>query len=683
MNGHIDVVDYLCSECDVNVNKTGIFRLQTSSTSLDSTLHHVASLWVACVKAHIDIVKLLHEKYNADINTRSDSNSTALRSACYMSNNEICKYLVENKACIEEANLMGGTPLINSIQSVYLVNLLIENGVNVNYQDNTGTTALHFAIQEYQNAAKGTGEHFFDVIKVLVQSGANPRLKNIYNEDSYRLASMKWDQPMLIYLVKNTNPSIDVIVDNLRLIGTYYADYLEVMHRAVKMWQRAIRLCTLSTTAVSPFDFDEFTVDDDEFYRDVNDKYVAGLSVNCEENANDEVLIRYSCLIKSQLLGKFKTLKKTFFVLSNLFLIGKYHRETLFTIMKRGAFYANDHMFKLSVEYWNYALLLTLNYKYDERQQNIKRKISNSIVNNELDYYRTESIFIVNSLTSLYHEIYCKFKNKTDENNNSQIITCKHLILLYNAIESQIKELLVYVHDTPINYLTCRNFNQLLQTFLNCVNFILNFDFRENLAERQLLLDKIRKFLRKNSLNLYSKYKLSSSLIHLCASKTTTNHSLMISQTNLFKKFDVLAKYGFPNLSLIKFLLNINCGYNLNMKNDMNETPLFLLIKQFKKNIDFYSLLNIDERKKSKFINFEFTLAHEIINYMCNNGAHIDIYDSESNLLSNLFMENEFYIDQMKHVKLSCLCANVIKKFNVKYNSKDLPVELCSFIEIH
>ena len=662
----------MCSECDVNIEKIGSFKLQQSncSSNVDATIHFVSSFWVACVKGHLDLVKLLHEKYKADINSRSDSYSTALRSACYMSNFEICKYLVEHLANVNEPNLMGGTPLINSIQSIDLVKLLIQHNVDLNYQDFTGTTALHYAIQEYQHALPGTSAHTLDVIQLLIRSGANPRLKNMYNEDAYRLASVKGDKHVLMYLIENTQPSIDIIVENLRLIGSYCVDYLDHMNNAVLLWQRAIRLQYMSSTSVSSNDLEIYDNDDKEFYHNINDKYVIGLRANSDRNVDDQNLYRYSCSTKSLILGK-------------------YHRETLFSLMKRGAYFADSNRYKLSIEYWNYALSLTLAYKSDDKQKALNSSISDIILINEYEFYLHESIFIINSLISLYIEIYLKKKqsNAAKEENDGEIITCDNLFKLYKAIETQISDLINYVHDIPINIQCCNSYHQLLCLFLNCINLIVNFNFKNRLAEKQKIFESIYMFIRKNSKNLTSKFKLNSQLIHLCVRKTTTNKSLLVTAANgndLVTQFDLQAKYSFPNLSLIKFILNLNCGYHLNMKNEESETPLFVLIKKYKKSLEYYSnLSNIDATIKTKFKKFEFETTRDIINYMINNGAHIDLYDSQSNLLSNLFIENEFYVNQLKHVKLACLCANVIKKYRIKFNLQDLPAELCNFIEIH
>ena len=74
-------------------------------------------------------------KYGADVNSVSDTGSTPVRSACFMTHLEIVRLLVAQKADIQRPNHDGGTCLINSIQSVELCEFLLENGADVNAQD--------------------------------------------------------------------------------------------------------------------------------------------------------------------------------------------------------------------------------------------------------------------------------------------------------------------------------------------------------------------------------------------------------------------------------------------------------------------------------------------------------------------------------------------------------------------
>ena len=74
-------------------------------------------------------------KYGADVNSVSDTGSTPVRSACFMTHLEIVRLLVAQNADIQRPNHNGGTCLINSVQSVELCEFLLENGADVNAQD--------------------------------------------------------------------------------------------------------------------------------------------------------------------------------------------------------------------------------------------------------------------------------------------------------------------------------------------------------------------------------------------------------------------------------------------------------------------------------------------------------------------------------------------------------------------
>lgn len=111
--------------------------------------HVVTPLWCAAVSGKLPVVEILL-KYGADINAVSDSGSTPVRSACFMTHYEIVKYLVEHGADINKPNYNGGTCLINSVQSPSLCDILLKYGADVNARDIQNKTALHYAIQEHR-----------------------------------------------------------------------------------------------------------------------------------------------------------------------------------------------------------------------------------------------------------------------------------------------------------------------------------------------------------------------------------------------------------------------------------------------------------------------------------------------------------------------------------------------------
>lgn len=113
------------------------------------SVHYVTPLWCAAVSGKLRIIQLLI-RHGADINAVSDTGSTPVRSACFMTHLEIVQYLVQNGADINRPNYNGGTCLINSVQSVQLCEFLLEHGADVNAKDTQNKTALHYAIQEHR-----------------------------------------------------------------------------------------------------------------------------------------------------------------------------------------------------------------------------------------------------------------------------------------------------------------------------------------------------------------------------------------------------------------------------------------------------------------------------------------------------------------------------------------------------
>ena len=138
------------------------------------------------------------------MNSMSDTGSTPVRSACFMTHLDIVKLLVTNNADIQRPNYNGGTCLINSVQSVELCEFLLKHGANVNAQDIQCKTALHYAIQvdiqsiqcrisffwvEYSLLI--SQEHRFETTKLLLSYGANPWLESRYRDDALQTACLK------------------------------------------------------------------------------------------------------------------------------------------------------------------------------------------------------------------------------------------------------------------------------------------------------------------------------------------------------------------------------------------------------------------------------------------------------------------------------------------------------------
>lgn len=93
-------------------------------------MHTVTPLWCAAVEGRLEALRVLAEA-GADVNASSDSGSTPVRSACFMTHLDVVRFLVARGADIHRPNHNGGTCLINSVQSVRLCTFLLEHGAQV------------------------------------------------------------------------------------------------------------------------------------------------------------------------------------------------------------------------------------------------------------------------------------------------------------------------------------------------------------------------------------------------------------------------------------------------------------------------------------------------------------------------------------------------------------------------
>eukprot|EP00096_Caligus_rogercresseyi_P003603 TRINITY_DN16864_c0_g1_i1.p1 TRINITY_DN16864_c0_g1~~TRINITY_DN16864_c0_g1_i1.p1 ORF type:complete len:181 (-),score=43.32 TRINITY_DN16864_c0_g1_i1:8-550(-) len=81
--GNVEIVEYLVTTCSANIEQRGMYEVQD-----DHSVHKVTPLWCAAVAGKVKVVELL-VKHGADVNSESDTGSTPVRSACFMTHLEI------------------------------------------------------------------------------------------------------------------------------------------------------------------------------------------------------------------------------------------------------------------------------------------------------------------------------------------------------------------------------------------------------------------------------------------------------------------------------------------------------------------------------------------------------------------------------------------------------------------
>lgn len=318
--GNVDIVDYLVTQCGADVEQRGMYEVPD-----DRSIHHVTPLWCASVAGKLAVVRCLVE-HGACVNSVSDTGSTPVRSACFMTHLDIVRYLVEHDADILKPNYNGGTCLINSVQSVPLCEYLLEHGAGVNARDIQFKTALHYAIQE----------HRFETTKLLLDHGADPMLRSRSGDDALQTACLKGATQIFDYLVALQAYPIERVAEAFELMGATYLDEHHDLPLALQFWRNALKLrsenvCgSLCKPSVVP----------------LRVAYQNTVEFHTLEELESLALDLDAMRIQSLLICER--------------ILGPLHKDTIFRLMYRGAAYADSMQYQRCIDLWLYALKLRI-----------------------------------------------------------------------------------------------------------------------------------------------------------------------------------------------------------------------------------------------------------------------------------------------------------------------------------
>ncbi len=119
---------------------------------------------------HISVASWLHEQ-GADINAKGSNGWSAATIAGAKGQTAMAQWLIEAGANINAPDVYQFTPLMRAVDNQHAdtAQVLLElGGADVDFADESGNTALHFAVANNQ----------LDVVNLLLNSGADPQHKN-------------------------------------------------------------------------------------------------------------------------------------------------------------------------------------------------------------------------------------------------------------------------------------------------------------------------------------------------------------------------------------------------------------------------------------------------------------------------------------------------------------------------
>ncbi|MFV5698245.1 ankyrin repeat domain-containing protein [Flavobacterium sp. ZT3R17] len=120
-------------------------------------------------KGTIDEAKELFKTNPEAFNTTNQDGFSPLILACYRSNNEVARFLIENGSNVNGTSNMGTALMAAVVKGNFeIAKLLLSKKADANIADTNGTTALIYATM-FKN---------YDIVSLLIKAKANPDFKD-------------------------------------------------------------------------------------------------------------------------------------------------------------------------------------------------------------------------------------------------------------------------------------------------------------------------------------------------------------------------------------------------------------------------------------------------------------------------------------------------------------------------
>jgi ankyrin repeat protein len=173
-------VDYLCIPNDpkiIKANKAAELENENEKLRGKSNYPFGNSLSGAIKRGDVSKVRFLLDNNKELLSTNCSGPIKPLHLAAWHNKVEIIELLLSMRVPVEQLSEDYRTSIV--LASLYCscdaIKVLYKHGANVNHQDDDGDTALHNACF----SLSGNFEDITDTIKLLLQLGADPTIKNI------------------------------------------------------------------------------------------------------------------------------------------------------------------------------------------------------------------------------------------------------------------------------------------------------------------------------------------------------------------------------------------------------------------------------------------------------------------------------------------------------------------------
>lgn len=405
-------------------------------------------------------------------------------------------------------NYNGGTCLINGVQSIELCKFLISKGADVNARDIQSKTALHYAIQE----------HRLETTKLLIDNGANPYIKSRYGDDALQTACLKGSEEIFEYLRNKIDYTPERIADAYELMGSTILTG-DVQHnnelQAVSYWRKAMQIRLDENVQKVILPPREAFGNASEF-KTMDELYSIAFDIDA---------IRMQGLIISERI------------------LGYHHKDFLFRLLYRGAFFADSMRYDICLKFWILSL-----------QIRIER--------NTLLY--SDTVFVTQAIVRLMLNLNMKDAAFVpfEVQGQAELPSFEEVLKVFNLLTADIAETKRLLTIRPIHKKQQDNFDKILKCITHLIYLLVS---TAGSSEEKLHLVHTVVF---RILKLDIRTSNQDTLLHMCVSR------LNYVKHGYFTEQNVTSKSVFPNLDVVKLLLN--CDADVNARNECRSTPLFI-----------------------------------------------------------------------------------------------------------
>ncbi len=158
-----------------------------------SQVYSQENIFDACRKGKLNEVISIYTEDPNIINQKNSDGYSPLILACYHSNYDVVKFLI-NKVDDINGTSDYGTPLMAAVVkgNSNIVEILLEEKADTNIADNNGTTAMHYAVMFKK----------YEIIKLLLRAEADINLKDNRGQSALDYAAI-YNDKKINNLLKN------------------------------------------------------------------------------------------------------------------------------------------------------------------------------------------------------------------------------------------------------------------------------------------------------------------------------------------------------------------------------------------------------------------------------------------------------------------------------------------------